>query len=475
VRFPLPLSPRRLLSWAALVASSLSLTLAIPSAAPAAMFNAETFMLKNGMQVVVIPNHRLPVVHHMVWYKVGAADDPVGKSGIAHFLEHLMFKGTKAVPAGEFSHIVARNGGRENAFTMEDATAYFQTVSRDRLELVMKIESDRMHNLVIAPDQVDSERLVILEERRMRTDNNPAAQLMEQMSAALFHRHPYGTPTIGWMNEMETLSRDDALAFYRRHYAPNNAILIVAGDITAKELKPLAEKYYAPVPRREIAPRTRLAEPEPVAARRVVLKSLRVREPQLIRAYLAPAADSGTPGLALQVLESVLSSGSTGRLYKKLVVEDGIAVSASANYDGNAITYGTFNIAAQPAQDVEPERLEAAVDDELERLLKEGVGDDEVARAKSRLIDSAAVARDSLRRGTYAVGQALTTGRTVEDVESWPDRIKAVTAAEVMEAARAVIRPERSVTGLLLHGEGAPQASTRPLGPAPDLSRESAP
>jgi zinc protease len=471
VRFPSPFSPRRLLSWAALV----SLTVAIPTGAPAAMFNAETFMLKNGMQVVVIPNHRLPVVHHMVWYKVGAADDPVGKSGIAHFLEHLMFKGTKEVPAGEFSHIVARNGGRENAFTMEDATAYFQTVSRDRLELVMRIEADRMHNLVIAPDQVASERAVVMEERRMRTDNSPAAQLMEQMSAALFVRHPYGTPTIGWMNEIEKLSRDDALAFYRRHYAPNNAILIVAGDITAKELKPLAEKYYGPVPRREIAPRERLVEPDPVAARRVILKSLRVREPQLIRGYLAPAADSGTPGLALQVLDNILAGGSTGRLYKKLVVEDGIAVSASASYDGNAITYGTFNVFAQPAQDVAMDKLEQAIDAELDRLLKDGVTDEEVARAKSRLVDQAALARDSLRRGTYALGQALTTGRTVEDVENWPDRIKAVTAAEVMTAARAVLRPERSVTGVLLHGEGAPPVSAKPLCPAPDLSRESAP
>jgi zinc protease len=471
VRFPSPFSKRRLLSWAAVV----SLSVAIPNVASAAMYNAETFMLKNGMQVVVIPNHRLPVIQHMVWYKVGAADDPVGKSGIAHFLEHLMFKGTKQVPAGEFSHIVARNGGRENAFTMEDATAYFQTVARDRLELVMKPEADRMHNLVIAPDQVASERQVIIEERRMRIDNSPSAQLNEQMGAVLFVRHPYGTPTIGWMNEMEGLTRADALAFYRRHYAPNNAILIVAGDITAKELKPLAEKYYGAVPRRDVALRTRLAEPEPVAARRVILKSLRVREPQLVRSYLSPAADSGTPGLALQVLENILAGGSTGRLYKKLVVEDKLAVSAGAHYDGDAITYGTFDVSAQPVAGVDLDKLEQAIDGEIDRLLKDGVSDEEVARAKSHLLDGAAVARDSLRRGTYAVGLALTTGRTVDDVENWPDRIKAVTGDEVMAAARSVLKPERSVTGLLLHGKGVEPVSTRPLGPAPDLSHESAP
>ena len=472
MRLPSLLSPRRFISLAAVVA----LSLAIPVlSARAAVFNPETFTLANGLQVVVVENHRLPVVNHMVWYKVGAADDPVGKSGIAHFLEHLMFKGTKAVPAGEFSHIVARNGGRENAFTMEDETAYFQTVSRDRLELVMKLEADRMHNLVIAPTEVDSERLVILEERRMRTDNSPAAQLNEQMSAVLFRRHPYGTPTIGWMNEMEGLTRADALAFYRRHYAPNNAILIVAGDITAAELKPLAEKYYGTIPRREIAPRTRLAEPPQIAARRVTLKSLQVREPQMTRVYTAPAADSGAQSRALEVLENILAGGSTGRLYKKLVVDDKLAVSAAANYDGDAITYGTFSFAAQPAQGVTLEKVEAALDAEIDRLLKDGVTDDEVARAKAHLLDSAAVARDSLRRGAYALGLALTTGRTIDDVESWPDRIQEVSAADVLAAAKVVLKPERSVTGYLIHGEGAEPISNKPLGPAPDLSRESAP
>jgi len=443
-------SRRRLLAWAALV----TLVLSTAEPARAAMYNSESFTLPNGMLVVVVPNHRLPVVHHMVWYRVGAADDPVGKSGLAHFLEHLMFKGTKQVPAGQFSHIVAQNGGRENAFTMEDTTAYFQTVARDRLEMVMKLEADRMHNLVIAPDQVDSERAVIIEERRMRIDNSPAAQLNEQIGAALFVRNEYGTPTIGWLPEMEGLTRDDALAFYRRHYAPNNAILIVAGDITAKELKPLAEKYYGAVPRRDIAPRKRLIEPDPLAARRVVLKSPRVREPQITRAYLGPAADAGKPSLALQVLEDILSGGATGRLYKKLVFEDKVAVGAGANYDGDAIKYATFTVSVQPAPGVEVEKAEKALDGEIDRLVKDGVTDAEVERAKQHLLDSAAIARDSLRRGAYAFGLALTTGRSIEDVENWPDRIKAVSTAEVVAAARAVLKPERSVTGVLLRGEG---------------------
>jgi zinc protease len=454
---------------------ALMLGLAAPPAA-AAVYNPETFTLKNGLQVVVIPNHRLPIVTQMVWYKVGAADDPYGKSGLAHFLEHLMFKGTKKVPAGEFSHIVARNGGRENAMTLEDATAYFQTVARDRLELVMRLEADRMHNLVIASDQVNSERAVVMEERRMRVDNSPAAELNEWMGAALFVRNPYGVPTIGWMNEIEKLTRADALAFYRAHYAPNNAILIVAGDITAAELKPLAEKYYGPIPSGKVVPRHRLDEPAPMAARRVVLKSLRVREPQLSRIYLAPADSSDQKAAdALAVLEQVLSGGETGRLYKDLVVDQKIAVAASADYDGDAIKYGTFAFGLQPADGVGMDKLEAALDGEIDRLLKDGATDDEVARAKAHLLDLAAVARDSMRRGAYAFGLALTTGRTVADVESFPDRIKAVTVADVNAAAKAVLKPERSVTGLLLHGQGPQPVSSRPLGPMPDLSHEAAP
>jgi zinc protease len=327
---------------------------------------------------------------------------------------------------------------------------------------------------VIAPEQVDSERAVIIEERRMRIDNSPAAQLNEQMGAALFVRNEYGTPTIGWLPEMEGLTRDDALAFYRRHYAPNNAILIVAGDITAMELKPLAEKYYGAVPRRDIAPRKRLVEPDPIAARRVILKSPRVREPQITRAYLGPAADAGTPSLALQVLEDILSGGATGRLYKKLVFDDKLAVGAGANYDGDAIKYATFTVSAQPAPGVEVDKVEQALNAEIDRLVNDGVTDAEVERAKQHLIDSAAIARDSLRRGAYALGLALTTGRTIEDVETWPDKIKAVTTADVDTVARAVLKPERSVTGILMRGEG-PLVDTRPRGPAVDLSHEAVP
>ncbi len=447
------LRPFRAALGAAFAASWVALVGFAPSApARAGVFNPETFILENGLRVVVIANHRLPVVTQMIWYRVGSADDPPGKSGLAHFLEHLMFKGTKTVAPREFSRLVARNGGRENAFTTNDSTAYYQTVAADRLELVMKLEADRMTNLVLTDKDVLPERDVILEERRSRIDNHPAALLDEQMSAALFLNHPYRIPVIGWKHEVERLTTEDALAFYRRFYAPNNAILIVAGDITAEKLRPLAEKYYGAIPSREAPERARLGEPPQRAARRVVLKSERVREPRWGRDYLAPsyAAGETRQAHALQVLEQILSGGSTSRLYKALVVEKKVAVSAGAHYGADALDLATFTVFGRPRPGIGMDRFEAAMEAELGRLLADGVSAEEVQRAKKRLLAGAIYARDSLRRGAVVIGRALTTGQTIEDVEEWPERIEAVTVDQVNEAARAVLVPSKSVTGLLL-------------------------
>lgn len=434
---------------AALVA--VPLTMGAGSAA-AQVFNPEVFTLDNGMQVVVVPNHRVPVVSHMVWYKVGSADEVSGKTGLAHLLEHLMFKGTAEVPAGEFSRIVARHGGRDNAFTSSDYTGYFQNVAKDRLELVMRLESDRMVNLAIDPGSVKAERDVVLEERRSRTDNDPAALLAERMEAVLYLNHPYRNPIIGWAAEVGKLERDDALAFYRRYYAPNNAILIVGGDITAAELKPLAEKYYGPVESRPTPPRLRPEEPPPAAARRVELRDPQVRQPSWSRRYLAPSYNAGDRGYAypLQILAEVIGGGSTSRLYRSLVVDQKLASSAGAWYDPSALDLTTFGVHASPRQGVPMDKLEAAMLDELRRIAAEGVDPAEVERAKNRLRASIVYARDSLHTGVYTLGQALTTGQTVTDVEAWPARIAAVTPELVSEAARLVLDDKASVTGILL-------------------------
>ncbi|MEE8516333.1 MAG: pitrilysin family protein [Alphaproteobacteria bacterium] len=430
------------------------------SAAAAGVFNPETFTLKNGLKVVVISNHRSPVVKHMLWYRIGAADDPPGKSGIAHLLEHLMFKGTKTMAAGAFSKVIARNGGRENAFTGHDTTGYHQTVAVDRLELMMKHEADRMVNLVITDKEVEAERNVVIEERRARTENRPSALLSEQAQAALYLNHPYRIPVIGWKHEIEGLQKQDILDFYRSHYTPANAILIVAGDITAKQLRPLAEKYYGVIPSRKVQRRQRRQEPPQRADRRVTMKSKRVREPRWARDYLAPSRASGATQHShpLEVLEEILSGGATSRLYRSLVVENKIAISAGAYYDVDSLDLGTFGLYGQPRKGTSIEKFEAAMDAELAKLFKDGVSADEVRRAKKRLKAAAIFARDSLSRGARAIGNALTTGQTIGDVENWPERIGAVTVAQVNAAARAVLHDKRSVTSLLLPKRKGPKS-----------------
>jgi len=424
------------------------------------VFNPQTFTLENGLQVVVLPNHRVPVVTHMVYYKVGSADEPPGKSGVAHLLEHLMFKGTKERPSGDFSRIVARNGGSENAFTSLDFTGYFQTVAADRLELMMGMEADRMVNLILDPKEVETERLVVLEERRMRTDNDPGSILGEHVNAALFLNYPYRQPVIGWEHEIKALSVDALRAFYQRWYYPGNAILLVAGDITAEQLKPMAERTYGRIPARPDVARDRPSEPPQSASRRVELKSERVRQPSWQRTYLAPTRLTeikGGAGVehadALEILADVLGGGSSGPLYRSLVIEQKLAISAGAGYRASGMGPGRFVFYAAPRPGVTIAKLEAAMDAELAKILKNGVADDDVQRAKTRTLAEAVYALDSLATGARIFGSALASGRTIDDVENWPHRIEAVTTEAVNAAARAVIKGRPSVTSLLLSAD----------------------
>ncbi len=415
----------------------------------------ETFTLANGLQVVVLPDHRAPVVTHMVWYRVGAADEPAGKSGIAHFLEHLMFKGTGKIPPGQFSKIIASIGGNDNAFTSYDFTAYFQRVALDKLPQVMEMEADRMANLRLEDAVVLPERDVILEERSSRTDNDPAALFQEQMSAAQFLSHPYGRPVIGWRHEMETLTTQDALDHYRRHYGPDNALLIIAGDITAEKLRPLAEKYYGPLKGRGIPARMRSQEPPQLAARRLEMIDARVPQPSWQRVYLAPSygrRGDGDPH-ALEVLSQILGGGGASRLYQALVVEQGVASTAAAGFQGGAMDDGEFALQAVPRDGKTVAALELAIDSELEKILKGGVTADEVTRAKRQLIAAAVYAQDSQQTMAQIFGETLAAGRSISELVEWPDKIEAVTAERVNKAALAVFHPERSVTGVLLPGK----------------------
>jgi zinc protease len=425
---------------------------AAPASLQAKIFEPESFVLDNGLQVVVVSNHRAPIVTHMIWYKVGAADEAPGKSGLAHFLEHLMFKGTERLGPGKFSEIIAANGGRENAFTTQDATAYFQTINSDRLEIVMEHEADRMTNLKLSDELVLPERDVVLEERRSRVGNEPSRELGEMARASLYLNHPYRFPVIGWANEIAQLTTEDALDFYRRWYAPNNAVLVLAGDVTAAQVRPLVEKYYGAIPARAVPKRVRAAEPEHLAPRRVTLESPRVRQPSFTLSYLAPSFNTaeGTEAYALQVLDEILSGGATSRLYRSLVVEQAVAVNAGSGYSGSTLDLATFTFYVSPRPGTEIEAVEAALRAEIEKVLADGVSEAEVQIAKQRMKASAIFARDNLSTPARLFGRALTIGRTVADVEDWPDRIGQVTAEEVLAAARQVFRDKRSVSSLLL-------------------------
>ncbi len=408
--------------------------------------------LANGLDVVVIPDHRAPVVTHMMWYRNGSADDPLGKSGIAHFLEHLMFKGTKEHPQGKFSELVADAGGQENAFTSNDYTAYFQRVSRDQLALCMEYEADRMKNLVLTDEIVAPERDVVLEERRMRTDSDPADQLNEAVQAALFTQHPYGRPIIGWGHEIEGLDRADALAYYDRFYTPENAILVVAGDVAPQEAITLAEKIYGGIAARGEPPRRlRPREPEQRAHRLVTLADEKVEQPSHQAVYLVPSYRTASPGVgeALEVLSHLLGAGHTSLLFKSLVMSEKIAVAAGAHYLGTAVDDSRFYVYAVPAPGVELERLDSAIDRVIARVAAEGVDEADFRRAKTRLIADAVYAQDNQATLARWYGAALAVGLTIEDVEQWPARIEAVTLEDVRKAALWLDK-KRSVTGFLL-------------------------
>jgi zinc protease len=411
------------------------------------------FTLANGLEVVVIPDHRAPVVTHMVWYKVGGADETPGKSGLAHFLEHLMFKGTEKNPAGSFSADVAEIGGQENAFTASDYTGFYQRVPREHLQEMMTLEADRMTGLVLTDDVVRPELNVVLEEQNMRIANNPAARLGVQMDAALYLNHPYGRPVIGWRPEIEQLTRDDALAFYRRFYTPNNAVVIVAGDVTADEVKTDAEATYGKVAARaEISPRNRPKEPAQEAPRTVTLADSNVEQPSVSRDYLVPSETTAKPGEseALDVLAHVIGSGTNSRLYRTLVVDKGIALNAGAYYSGTALDYGKFGVFGSPKPGVTLHEVEDSIDAVMSDVIAHGITAEELDRSKTKLIADAVYAQDNQATLARWYGEALTTGQTVAMVKAWPDQIRAVTADAVQDAAKQWLDRRRSVTGYLV-------------------------
>lgn len=416
-----------------------------------------SFALDNGMQVVVVEDHRVPVVQHMVWYRAGSADEPIGQSGVAHFLEHLLFKGTDTLAPGELSATVAANGGRDNAFTSYDYTAYYQRVASDRLELMMRMESDRMVNLRLSEDEIITEREVILEERNQRTDNNPRALFGEQLNAAQYLNHRYGQPIIGWRHEMEELDMEDALSFYGTYYAPNNAILVVSGDVEPDAVKSLAETYYGVIPANPDLPKVRARSKEPPqnAERRLIFRDPRVAQPYVQRAYLATERNAGAQeeAAALYLLSELLGGGNTSYLANALQFDQQVAVYTGAFYSGVSLDKTSFDFLIVPAQGVSLEEAEAALDATLVAFLEEGVDAEQLERIKLQLRSSEIYARDNVDGIANRYGRALTSGLTVQDVQDWPQILQSVTSDEIIAAAQNLLRPEASVTGWMMRQE----------------------
>ena len=436
--------------------SAILVFLSLSSLAARANDQVTTFQLDNGMEIVVIEDHRAPVVVHMVWYRAGSADEKPGVSGVAHFLEHLLFKGTKNMAPGEFSATVSRNGGSDNAFTSYDYTAYFQRIAADRLEMMMRMESDRMVNIQLGPEDIATERDVIIEERNQRTENNPQALFREQKNAVQFLNHRYGVPVIGWQHEMIDLSLEDALEYYQTYYAPNNAVLVVAGDVDPHEVHELAKTYYGVIPANpDLEPRDRPQEPRQMAARRLVFEDDRVAQPYVSRAYTAPERDSGQQekAAALAILAEILGGGTASVLAEKLQFEQEKALYTVAWYDDLSLDDSTFTLIVVPKEGIGLQEIEDAMDQAVAEFMEEGIDPEHLERIKRQIHAAQIYARDDVGDLADEYGRGLTQGLTVEDIQAWPDILQAVTEDDIMAAAKDVFNPNRSVTGWLTKPE----------------------
>ena len=458
----------RLYSFCILAALCVALVPGCARPAAAAVFYPTSFTLANGLQVVVVPNHLAPAVTQMVWYKVGSTDETSGKTGLAHYLEHLMFRGTSTTPPGDFSKIIAAQGGNDNAFTSYDYTAFFETVAADRLPLIMQMEADRMQNLRIMPETATPELSVVLDERQQRTDNSPQGRFAEKVGHLLMPHYPYGTPVIGWKKEIEKLTVADARQFYERHYAPNNAVVVISGDVTPENVMRLSAAIYGSVPNHDVVPRKPMPMLELPVKKRFVMLDAGVEQPEIEMQTVVPSYNTqkNREAYAFEVLAEALDGGEVGLLYPRLVKDQKLATGVGTNYDPDARGDTIFMIALSPVSAKSEPKLERALQDYLVDLAKAGLAPEAVDAAKNRLKRSAIFARDSLMMPGYSFGMALATGHTVSDVEEWPDRIDAVTVEQVNTALRDLIDNPHKIMAALLpdpHASAAAREAAHPM------------
>lgn len=444
--------------------AALSLLLAIGTPALA---NPYEKTLSNGLRVIVKEDHRAPTVAHMVWYRIGSMDEVDGTSGVAHVLEHMMFKGTKRLKPGQFSKLVAEAGGRDNAFTSLDYTAYFQQVPKARLAEMMSLEADRMANLLVDPVEFGKEIKVVMEERRLRTEDNPQAKVHEQLMASAFQTHPYRRPVIGWMSDLENMTAADARDWYRRWYAPNNAYVVVVGDVDKDELFRLVEKHYGGIRQRSLPARKTQTEPEQKGVKRVVVKAP-AKLPYLAMAYKMPElrdVEKDREPYALEVLATVLDGHDAARFARNLVRGSRVAVSAGAGYDATVRGEALFFLDGTPAEGKTVGDLEAALRAEVERIKQEGVSAEELARVKTQTIAAQVYKRDSMFAQAMEIGRTESAGLHWRDIDRMLDKIRSVTADEVQAAAKKYFNDD-ALTIAVLDPQPLPEATAPRQAPA---------
>jgi len=423
----------------------------LPGLLTAAQANPYETTLKNGLRVIVKEDRRAPTAAQMVWYRIGSMDEVDGASGVAHVLEHMMFKGTPSVGPGEFNKRVAAAGGRDNAFTSRDYTAYFQQVPKERLPEMMQLEADRMRHLNVDPKEFAQEIKVVMEERRLRTDDNPQSKLFEQMNAAAFQAHPYRRPIIGWMNDLENMSAADAKAWYDTWYVPNNAYVVITGDVDHKEVFALAEKYYGALEGRPLPARKPQIEPAQDGTRRVNVKAP-AELPVLIMGYKAPVlrdADKDSDPYALEMLAAILDGHDAARFNKKLVREDKVALSAGIGYDSTGRGPGMIYLHGSPSEGRTVADLEAALRAEITRIQQEGVSEQELKRAKAQLVAGQVYKLDSMFGQAMEIGQTESAGIPYQKIDRMLEKLQQVTAAEVQAAAKKYFNDDTLTIGVL--------------------------
>lgn len=399
----------------------------------------QEFKLDNGLKIVVQEDHRAPVVVSQVWYRAGALDEVNGKTGVAHVLEHMMFKGTKTVPAGKFSRLIAAAGGKENAFTAQDQTTYYQQLEKSNLPLSIKLEADRMANLNLTDEEFAKEIKVVMEERRWRTEDKPQSKVNEQFNSTIYHVHPYGRPVVGWMNDLENMTAADAREWYNTWYAPNNATLVVVGDVNAQDVLKLAKQYFGPLKPHALPARKPQVEPEQKGERRVVVKA-QAKLPYVLMGFHVPSlqdADKDVDPYALEILAGVLNGNASARLNQNLVRQSQIAIDVDAGYD--MVQRGRqsiFVLDGTPSEGSSVAELEAAILNEIEKIKTGGVTEEELQRVKAQVIAADVYQRDSMFYQAMQIGNLETAGFSWRILKDYPAKLQAVTAEQVQAVAK---------------------------------------